>query len=151
MLDHLLLCLVKLCKKTFIFFKFFLVFVFLLFIFMAFKFIHWIHTLSHSLSLSFSLFSLETYILNFLRFLSKIKTLCVDNFFYVAFLTIIFFCRVICSLTIIIVSNIDILCVQEVVTLQKKYLTYLHQKIRFTPFFNYYDILGWILLVYRAK
>ena len=35
-----------------------------------------------------------------------------------------------------------ILYVQEVVTLQKKYLKYLHQKIRFTPLINYYDILG---------
>ena len=33
--------------------------------------------------------------------------------------------------------------VQEVVTLQKKnILIYLHQKIRFTPLFNYNDILG---------
>ena len=44
-----------------------------------------------------------------------------------------------------------VLYVQEVVTLQKKYLFYLHQKMRFTPFINYYDILGWILFVYRAK
>ena len=35
-----------------------------------------------------------------------------------------------------------ILYVQEVVTLQKKYLIYLHQKMRFTPIFNYYDTLG---------
>ena len=34
------------------------------------------------------------------------------------------------------------LYVQEVVTLQKKYQIYLHQKMRFTAFFNYYDILG---------
>ena len=32
--------------------------------------------------------------------------------------------------------------VQEVVTLQKIFLTYLHQKMRFTPFINYYDTLG---------
>ena len=32
--------------------------------------------------------------------------------------------------------------VQEVVTLQKKYLIYLHQKMRFTPLINYYDTLG---------
>ena len=44
-----------------------------------------------------------------------------------------------------------ILYVQELVTLQKKYLIYLHQKMRFTPFINYYDTLGWILFVYRAK
>ena len=31
-----------------------------------------------------------------------------------------------------------ILYVQEVVTLQKKYLIYLLQKMRFTPFINYY-------------
>ena len=30
-----------------------------------------------------------------------------------------------------------LLYVQEGVTLQKKYLIYLYQKIRFTPFFNY--------------
>ena len=42
--------------------------------------------------------------------------------------------------------------VQEVVTLQKKYSNIFAQKIRFTPFFfNYYDILGRILFVYRAK
>ena len=35
-----------------------------------------------------------------------------------------------------------ILYVQEVVTLQKKYLIYLHQKMRLTPFINYYDTLG---------
>ena len=35
-----------------------------------------------------------------------------------------------------------ILYVQEVGTLQKKYLIYLHQKMRFTPFINYYDTLG---------
>ena len=35
-----------------------------------------------------------------------------------------------------------VLYVQEVVTLQKKYLIYLHQKMRFTPFINYYDTLG---------
>ena len=35
-----------------------------------------------------------------------------------------------------------ILYVQEVVPLQKKYLIYLHQKIRFAPFINYYDTLG---------
>ena len=34
-----------------------------------------------------------------------------------------------------------ILFVQEVVTLQKKHLIYLHQKMRFTPFINYYDTL----------
>ena len=32
-----------------------------------------------------------------------------------------------------------VLYVQEVVTLQKKYLIYLRQKMRFTPFINYYD------------
>ena len=32
---------------------------------------------------------------------------------------------------------LDILYVQEVVTLQKKYLIYLHQKLRCTPFINY--------------
>jgi len=26
-----------------------------------------------------------------------------------------------------------------------------YQKMRFTPIFNYYNILGWILFVYRAK
>ena len=31
----------------------------------------------------------------------------------------------------------DLLYVQEVVTLQKKYLIYLNQKMRFTPFINY--------------
>ena len=36
--------------------------------------------------------------------------------------------------------NIKLLYVQEVVTLQKKYLIYLHQKMRFTPFINYYCI-----------
>ena len=30
-----------------------------------------------------------------------------------------------------------VLYVQEVVTLQKKYLIYLHQIMRFTPFINY--------------
>ena len=35
------------------------------------------------------------------------------------------------------IMDIIILYIQEVVTLQN-----LHQKIRFTPFFNYYDILG---------
>ena len=33
----------------------------------------------------------------------------------------------------------DLLYVQEVVTLQKKYLIYMLQKMRFTPFINYYD------------
>ena len=47
---------------------------------------------------------------------------------------------------------IILLYVQEVVTLQKKYLIYLHQIMRLTPFINYYDtLLGWILLVYWAK
>ena len=32
--------------------------------------------------------------------------------------------------------------VQEVVTLEKKYLVYLHQKMRFTPVVNYYNTLG---------
>ena len=41
--------------------------------------------------------------------------------------------------------------VQEVVTLRKKYLIHLHQKMRFTPFINYKDTLGWILFVYREK
>ena len=36
------------------------------------------------------------------------------------------------------VSSI-VLCVQKVATLQKKYLIYLHHKMRFTPFINYYD------------
>ena len=44
-----------------------------------------------------------------------------------------------------------ILYVQEVVTLQKNITIYLHKKIMFTPFFNYYNILGWLLFVYRAK
>ena len=35
----------------------------------------------------------------------------------------------------------DVLYVQEVVTLQKKYLIYLHQNMRFTPFINYFDTL----------
>ena len=35
-----------------------------------------------------------------------------------------------------------VLYVQEVVTLQKKYLIYFHQKMRFTPFINYYNTLG---------
>ena len=35
-----------------------------------------------------------------------------------------------------------VLYVQEVVTLQKKDLIYLHQKMRFTAFINYYDTLG---------
>ena len=35
-----------------------------------------------------------------------------------------------------------LLYVQEVVTLQKKYLIYLHRKMRFTPFINNYNILG---------
>ena len=35
-----------------------------------------------------------------------------------------------------------LLYVQEVVTLQKQYLIYLHQKMRFTPFINYYDTFG---------
>ena len=44
-----------------------------------------------------------------------------------------------------LVSSFIFLCllyVQKVVTLQKKYLIYLHQKMRFTPFINYYDTLG---------
>ena len=44
-----------------------------------------------------------------------------------------------------------ILYVQELVPLQKKHLIYLHQKMRFKPFINYYDTLGWRLFVYRAK
>ena len=36
----------------------------------------------------------------------------------------------------------NVLYVQEVVTLQKKYLIYLHQRMRFTPFINYYNTLG---------
>ena len=56
------------------------------------------------------------------------------------------------SLTfIILASTSELLYVQEVVTLQKKYQIYLQQKMRFTPFFDYYDILGWILFVYRTK
>ena len=35
-----------------------------------------------------------------------------------------------------------VLYVQEEVTLQKKYLIYLHKKMRFTTFFNYYNTLG---------
>ena len=35
-----------------------------------------------------------------------------------------------------------ILYVQEVVTLQKKYLKYVHKKMRFTPVINEYDTLG---------
>ena len=38
--------------------------------------------------------------------------------------------------------NKVLLYVQEVVTLQKKYLIYLHQKMRFTPVINYYNTLG---------
>ena len=41
--------------------------------------------------------------------------------------------------------RILLLYVQEVVTLQNKYLIYLHKKMSFTPFINYYDTLGWIL------
>ena len=44
------------------------------------------------------------------------------------------------------VCQINILClvlyVQEVVTLQKKHSIYLHQKMRFSSFINYYDTLG---------
>ena len=47
----------------------------------------------------------------------------------------IYFCLYICT-------KHFILYVQEVVTLQKKYLIYLHQKIRLTPFIKYYDTLG---------
>ena len=36
-----------------------------------------------------------------------------------------------------IACKIVLLYVQEVVTLQKKYLIYLHQKMRVTPFINY--------------
>ena len=39
-------------------------------------------------------------------------------------------------------TNCDILYVQEVDTLQKKYIIYLHQKMRLTPFINYYNTLG---------
>ena len=40
-------------------------------------------------------------------------------------------------------SESQMLYVQEVVTLKKKkYLIYLHSKMRFTPFINYYDTLG---------
>ena len=46
---------------------------------------------------------------------------------------------------------IQVLYVQEVVTPQKNILIYLHRKIRITSFFNYKDILGWILFVYTAK
>ena len=49
------------------------------------------------------------------------------------------------------ISSMAILYVQEVVTLQKKCLIYLHQKMGSTPFINYENILGWILFVYRAK
>ena len=48
-------------------------------------------------------------------------------------------------------TNFCVLYVQEVVTLQKKYLIYLHQKMRSTPFINYYDTLSWILFVYRSN
>ena len=41
--------------------------------------------------------------------------------------------------------------VPEVVTLHKKYLIYLQQKMRFTPVINYYNTLGLILFVHRAK
>ena len=44
-----------------------------------------------------------------------------------------------------------ILYVQDVVILQKKLLIYLRKKMRFTPFINLYDTLGWIVFVYRAK
>ena len=37
---------------------------------------------------------------------------------------------------------LQVLYVQEVVTLQKKYSIYLHQEMRFTPFINYYDTSG---------
>ena len=47
--------------------------------------------------------------------------------------------------------QIFLLYVQEVVTLQKKIFNILHQKMRFTPFINYYNTLGLILLVYRGK
>ena len=42
----------------------------------------------------------------------------------------------------ILVSPKIVLYVQEEVTLQKKYLIYLHQKMRLTPFINYYDTIG---------
>ena len=35
-----------------------------------------------------------------------------------------------------------LLYVQEVVTLQKRYLIYLQQKLGFTPFINYYNTSG---------
>ena len=35
-----------------------------------------------------------------------------------------------------------VLYVQEVVTLQKKYLIHLHKKMKFTPFINYFNTLG---------
>ena len=46
---------------------------------------------------------------------------------------------------------ITIQYIQEVVTLQKKYFIYLHQKMRFTPFINDYEGLGCMLFFYRAK
>ena len=51
-----------------------------------------------------------------------------------------------CSMQILLPHPVpviaNLLYVQEVVTLQKKYLIYLHQKMRFTPYINYYDTLG---------
>ena len=44
-----------------------------------------------------------------------------------------------------------ILYVQEVVTLQKKYLIYLHQKMRFTPSINYIRYLRVNLIRLQSK
>ena len=48
-------------------------------------------------------------------------------------------------------THCTVLYVQEVVTIHKKCLLYLHQKMRCTPFLTIYDTFGWILFVYRAK
>ena len=56
-----------------------------------------------------------------------------------------------CIISRDIFSFFLLLYFQGVVTLQKKYIIYLQQKMRFTAFINYYDTLGWILFVYRAK
>ena len=45
----------------------------------------------------------------------------------------------------------NILYVQEVVTLQKFFLIYLHQKNKDYTINNYCDTLGWISFIYRAK
>ena len=42
---------------------------------------------------------------------------------------------------------VQILYVQEVLTIQIFFFLYLHQKMRFTSFINYYNSLGWILVL----